>query len=595
MRFIIAIGVFVVAAILLGVGVTQKIFFAGPEMVTLSASVDPSAPYTVIDGKTLTLHGTNPYITVSGASKGNFVGYGRTDDVKAWIGADDYETLGYSTKQSKFVLAEGKNPDINTQEAGLVELPEQTILNPAGSDLWLGEASAKKTATVPTELDKGMSAIIASDGKANAPGEVTISWPLPSAVPFATGFIIIGGVLALIGLVLYLWALRHDRNSQGPRRRGRGPKPPKPRAISLPTPKSLVSAQAKGRRSLNRGTAFVAIGLASALSLGLSSCSPFQAPKAPEAATPSATPTPGIEGEPPAVTQRQLGVILEKISDTVASADSTMDATLSATRLVGPAQEIRAANYAIRKADGSVAALPALAASPITFDMPQASDTWPRQVIAVVQNEKDPSVPTMGMMMIQNSPRENYHIEYLVTLEPNAAVPTVAPANVGSALVMPDSKLLLISPDQLSAAYGSVLMQGEASPYYGLFDLTADSLVSQVGKSYKDQKIASVSGRASVEFSQSAGSGVPMGLATLDSGAIVTVGLNETETVKPTEGGASVSLEGQAKTLSGITSSPTGVESTYGMQLAFYVPPLGSKDKIRLLGYTQGLIAAKGL
>lgn len=595
MRFIIAIGVFVVAAILLGIGVTQKLFFAGPEMITLSASVEPSAPYTVIDGKTLTLHGTTPFITVSGASQGNFVGYGRTDDVKAWIGADDYETLGYSTKQSKFVLAEGKNPDINTQEAGLVELPEQTILSPAGSDLWLGEASAKKNATVPTELDKGMSVIIASDGKANAPGEVTISWPLPSAVPFATGFIIIGGILALIGLVLYLWALRHDRNSQGPRRRGRDPKPPKPRAISMPKPKSLVSAQAKGRRSLNRGTAFVAIGLAGALTVGLSSCSPFQAPKAPDAATPSATPTPGIEGEPPAVTQRQLGVILSKIADTVASADSTMDATLSATRLVGPAQEIRAANYAIRKADGSVAALPALAASPITFDMPQASDTWPRQVIAVVQNEKDPSVPTMGMMMVQNSPRENYHIEYLVTLEPNAAVPTVAPANVGSALVMPDSKLLLISPDQLSAAYGSVLMQGEASPYYGLFDLTADSLVPQVGKSYKDQKIASVSGRASVEFSQSAGSGIPMGLATLDSGAIVTVGLNETETVKPTEGGASVSLEGQAKTLSGITSSPTGVESTYGMQLAFYVPPLGSKDKIRLLGYTQGLIAAKGL
>jgi len=86
-----------------------------------------------------------------------------------------------------------------------------------------------------------------------------------------------------------------------------------------------------------------------------------------------------------------------------------------------------------------------------------------------------------------------------------------------------------------------------------------------------------------------------MGLATLDSGAIVTVGLNEVETVKPTEAGASVSLEGQAKTLSGISSSPTGVESTYGLQLAFYVPPLGSTEKIRLLGYTQGLIAAKGL
>jgi hypothetical protein len=216
-------------------------------------------------------------------------------------------------------------------------------------------------------------------------------------------------------------------------------------------------------------------------------------------------------------------------------------------------------------------------------------------VIAVVQNEADPSIPTMGIMMIQNSPRENYHVEYMVTLEPNASVPTVAPANVGSALVAPDSKLLLISPDQLSAAYGSVLASGVDSPYYGLFDLTADTLVTQVGKEYKDQKSSAISGRASIEFSQSAGSGAPLGLATLDSGAIVTVGLNEVESVRPTETGASVSLEGQAKLLSGITSSPTGVESTYGLQLAFYVPPLGSPDKIRLLGYTQGLIAARGL
>ena len=277
------------------------------------------------------------------------------------------------------------------------------------------------------------------------------------------------------------------------------------------------------------------------------------------------------------------------------NADAALDSSLSSTRLIGPAQEIRAANYAIRQADGSVAALPALAATPITFTMPQATNSWPRQVIAVVQNEADPSIPTMGIMMIQNSPRENYHVEYMVTLEPNASVPTVAPANVGSALVAPDSKLLLISPDQLSAAYGSVLASGVDSPYYGLFDLTADTLVTQVGKEYKDQKSSAISGRASIEFSQSAGSGAPLGLATLDSGAIVTVGLNEVESVRPTETGASVSLEGQAKLLSGITSSPTGVESTYGLQLAFYVPPLGSQDKIRLLGYTQGLIAARGL
>ncbi|MDH6277466.1 hypothetical protein M2118_000417 [Aurantimicrobium minutum] len=594
MRFLIAIGVFTVAAVLLGVGVVQKVFFAGDEYTTLTTTVEPNAPYLVIDGKTLTLHGTNPVITVSGA-KETFVGFGRTEDVAAWIGTDDYDVLKYSTKKSDFVFGEGKSKVVEPANLETPALTEQPILTPAGSDLWLGEMVGKSTATLPTFLDNGMSAIIASNGTADAPGNVTIAWPLPSRIPFATGFIIGGGALALVGLVLYLWALRHDRNSQGPRRRGKLPKPPKPRALRMPTPKSLVSAAPKGRRGISRGSSFIALGLAGVLTVGLSSCSPYNSGQGVVQPTPTATQSVEIDGQPPAVTERQLQRILSKISETVTAADVALDPALSATRLIGPAQEIRAANYSIRKTDSSVAALPELAASPITFTMPQATATWPRQVIAVVQNEQDPSVPTMGIMMIQNSPRENYHVEYMVTLEPNAQVPTVAPANVGSALVPADSKLLLISPDQLSAAYGSVLTQGAESPYYGLFDFTSDTLVTQVGKDYKSQKAASVAENASLEFSQNSGSGQPLGLATMDSGAIVTVGLNEVETVRPTQTGASVSPEGLAKILSGVSTSTTGIESTYGLELAFYVPPLGSKDKIRLLGYTQGLISARGL
>lgn len=594
MRFLIAIGVFAVAAVLLGVGVVQKVFLAGDEYTTLTTTVEPNAPYLVIDGRTLTLYGTNPIITVSGTQE-TFIGFGRSEDVSGWIGSDTYDVLRYSVKQNDFVFAEGKSTSVKQGALETPALIEDPIVYPSGSDLWLGEVEGQSTATLATFLDKGMSAIISADGKTDAPGNVTIAWPLPSRIPFAIGFIISGGIVALIGLILYLWALRHDRNSQGPRRRGKLPKAPKPRALRLPTPKSLVSAAPKGRRGISRGANFIALGIAGALSLGLSSCSPYNSGQGVVEATPTATASVEIEGQPPAVTERQLQRILSKIADTVTDADAALDPALSSTRLIGPAQEIRAANYAIRKADATVAALPALAASPITFTMPQATATWPRQVIAVVQNENDPSVPTMGLMMIQESPRDNYHVEYMVTLEPNAQVPTVAPAKVGSALVPTDSKLLLISPDQLSAAYGSVLTLGVDSPYYGLFDFTSDTLITQVGKDYKAQKSASVAENASLEFSQNAGSGQPLGLATMDSGAIVTVGLNEIETVRPTQTGASVSPEGLAKILSGVSTSTTGIESTYGIELAFYVPPLGSTDKIRLLGYTQALISARGL
>lgn len=589
MRFIIAIGVLAIAAVLLATGVIQKAFFGGPEFETAEATLKPTAHYLVISGKSLGGRESAPLVTVSG-TKSTFVGYGRTEDVMAWIGSDKYEAVSVNKENQVSVKTGEYHVDEETIGVPVAE-KEQTIVNPAGSDLWVSEDSGERSSVVTMSSTEGMSVIIASNGETVAPGEITIDWPLPSRIPYANTFIIIGGILAVIGLILYLWALRHMRRQNGPRR---GAKAPQPKAIKMPRPKSLVSAAPKGRRSLGRGASFIALGMAGALTLGLASCSPLR-PAIQATPTPTANAQESLDGPPPAVTQAQLSLILTEISRTIGKADTDMDADLAATRLIGPALEMRKANYAIRKADASQAALTAFSSTPITLTMPQATDGWPRMVYAVVQNAQDPTLPTLGYALVQNTPRENYHVEYVVTLEAKAKVPTVASPEIGSAWVQPDSKLLLLPPGDLSAAYGSVLMDGESSPYYGLFDLTNDTLVPQVGKSYKDQKKATNSDLSSLEFTQNAGSGLPLALATLDSGAIVTVGLNEIETSRPTQTGATVSPEGLVKLLSGTSSSPTGIESTYGLELVFYVPPLGSEDKIRLLGYSSGLIAARGL
>ena len=591
MRFILAIGVFIVAAALLGTGVIQKAFFGGPEFVTVSAELNTTSSYAVISGKSLRAYDGIPTIIVSGA-KTNFVAYGRTEDVLAWIGQDRYDRISLTNEKSELSIRKG----ILRAPSDIVQVPadltEQNIVNPAGSDLWLGEDFGERSALLPANASRSMSAIIASDGVERAPGDITIQWPLPSRIPYANLFIIVGGALALVGLLLYLWALRHYRNRNGPRRGGGAPKP---KSISMPKPKSLTSAAPKGRRALGRGQSFIALGVIGAVTLGLAGCTPLRPTTEVSTPTPTSEDIESLEGPAPAVTELQLDRILAKVSATIAQADAELNSDLAGTRLIGPALEMRNANYSIRRADGAQPALSALTPGPVTFLMPQATESWPRIVFTVVQDETDPTIPTSGMVLVQNSPRENYHIEYIVTLEPNASVPTVASPEVGSALVQSDSKLLLIAPDQLAEAYGSVLILGTESPYYGLFDFETDTLVTQVGKDYKDQKRSSVSERASLDFTQTPGSGEPLALATLDSGAIVTVSLNEVETVKPTQAGASVSPEGQAKILSGITSSTTGVESVYGIELAFYVPPLGSTEKIRLLGYTQGLISARGL
>jgi hypothetical protein len=56
--------------------------------------------------------------------------------------------------------------------------------------------------------------------------------------------------------------------------------------------------------------------------------------------------------------------------------------------------------------------------------------------------------------------------------------------------------------------------------------------------------------------------------------------------------GAAITTTGAVKVLSTITSSMTGIEADYQYQLLFYVPSLGSTEKIRLLGYSYALTSA---
>lgn len=576
MRLVIAIATFVLAFILLAVGLTQKIFFSGTEFLSVTQRVTTSTPYLVIDGEVLAQHEGDPYVSAAGSGT-VMVAYGTSKDVQSWLGGVAYDQLGQEKDSTKIVAS-------TVPAKGVTDFK---IVNPAGSDMWINESSAPDRATVQTKSNSGYQAIVAANGTADAPGEITIAWPLPSRAPWATGFLIAGGVLALVGLTLYLWALRHLRREQGPRRRGGGPKPPRG-ALKASRPKRVIQPR-RGRRALTR-IALPVVGLSTALTMGLSGCSPFQTGQNAS----NATTTPGATKNFPVVTEAQFARIMGRTAATIAEADKALNTDQAATRLVGPALQTRAANYEIRRKDGAQAALAAVPGQPISLLMPQSTESWPRTIMAVMQNANDPSVPTTGVVMIQNSARENYRIEYLVSLEPNATVPKIAPATVGSAGVAADSKLLLMSPTQVGVAYGDVLANGAASQYYNSFDLAADTLAKQIGKEYKDKKIASIADKAVLTFTQSAGSGVPLSLSTLDSGAIVAVGLDETERVKP-KPGSSVTPEGQAKLLSGLGATATGFEDVYALQMIFYVPPLGSKDKIRLLGFAQGLIAARGL
>ncbi|MDQ1128779.1 hypothetical protein [Microbacterium sp. SORGH_AS_0888] len=316
--------------------------------------------------------------------------------------------------------------------------------------------------------------------------------------------------------------------------------------------------------------------------------------------TPAATPTPTVvdaEGQQrPAVTDAQAGQIVQRIAQTVAQADASTDANLAATRLDGAALAARTTDYTLRKQIPDYKALPAIPSDSLQIILPQAYDEWPRTVMVVA----DQSTTSTIMMLTQKDPWSNYKLVYTGDLGGSTQLPDLAPWYIGASQVPPDSTFLTIPPEKLAAAYADVLTNGANSASATLFDESADAFSKNVAADRQkrlDEFNSTATKTGTLEFGAAAGSQTPLALATLESGAIVAVTIDETDTVKPSQADVLIKLENNptVKALTGVSESQTGVTTTFQDQLFFYVPAQGSSEQIRVLGYSSNILDAKVL
>jgi hypothetical protein len=217
-RFIAAIVVFAVALVFLGTGIAFKVF-SGPRSVSEVVTLPGSAQYAVVDSSVLSVRPGVQNVVLSGG-KTNVVGYGRTIDVLSWIGESPYlnVTRGSTGRISPRLIT----PEVTE---GAVA---PTILNPAGSDMWLEQSSGDAAATLSMNLPPDMSVILSSDGVEPVSPNVAFVWPLAPPTflwMLDDQLLFLGGGITLVGIALYLWAISHYRAKQGPRRKT--PKPPK--------------------------------------------------------------------------------------------------------------------------------------------------------------------------------------------------------------------------------------------------------------------------------------------------------------------------------------------------------------------------------
>ncbi|MBT1634143.1 hypothetical protein [Clavibacter michiganensis] len=615
MRFVLAIATFVVAALMIGLGIAQHTFLAGPDRITASTSSAGGAAYTVIDGKTLNAH-PGLQDTVARGEGEVFAAYGPTTDVEAWVGTSPYTRV--AVDEAGALTSEVVEPEASTPtpapsatpapegDSGTPATVTSAVTDPRGSDLWLSEQTGEGELSLSTRLPDDVSVILATDGTAAAPAEVTLSWPSEGESPWVLPLVIGGIVLLIVGLVLYLLALRHLRRSRGPRRnlppRG-GPRIPRigpaaRRAALTAGTGAAPPAPRRGRRSMIALPVLVVTGLA------LSGCTAQGAPAALTAgvdSTPTPTPTSSLDAareaedaDPPVVTEDQAARIVSRVSEVATAADQALDADQLAPRFAGPALQERTSDYTVRKAKPDIAAVPAIPAGDLQLTLPQATVAWPRTIAAVVKDPDADDAPTLSLTLVQTSPRENYRVLYAMPISTTAALPDVAPAAIGAARLAPDVKLLAVQPDQLSAAYADLLNKGDQSEFAALFDATDDGVRAQDAKRKVDFP-ASIGETGSVEFSATADSATPVAMSTVESGALVSVTVKLGIVAKPTAQGAKVNANPEVQAITGLTDSAKGFDTVRTAQMLMYVPPVNSGEKIRLYASSTHITSAKEL
>lgn len=581
MRFVLAIVSFMLAAVMIGFGIAQQTILATPDEVSVSVETDGTAPLTVVDGAAFNAYSGNQTISVTGPGR-IVAAYGSTSDVLAWVGDASYN----------MVTIDPESGDLVTET---ISGSEQEVPDPYNSDLWLENYTADLKLALTVKIPTDVSFILAADGVEPAPNAVSLSWPLDNTTPWATPLIMGGAAILLLGLIFLMWAVHHLRRAGGPRRKlQKMPKvPKKPRY--KPSKRSAKAGESTTLNTTKR-VAVPAVLLSALILSGCTVTSPSGTPEDASAPTPSPTSTSeGSKTASPAVAVRQVEKIVARVSAVSLEADESRDADLIETRFTEAALEYRLANYKMRKADSSIALPVAIPDGPVQLTLPQQTDSWPRTVFTIILDETDSTVAPIALFLEQASPRENYKVSYSMNLEPSVVFPDVAAASAGTSRLAADSGLLRSSPTEVALDYAEILEQDVDSDSYLDFDAEGDSLRVNVGLAVKNKEKAELSSTATLTYGHELGSADPIAMATIDAGAIVAVHLYETKIAKPKEDGSAVTFSGQTKALSGISITETGIKSTYGDQLLFYVPAAGSGEKIVLLGYTQGLVAASEL
>ncbi len=567
MRVKTAVPIIIAGVLLMLIGIGQRTFWAPPETVTFSVPAGAeTGPVTVIDAAARNNDAGDVDITVK--SGGPFtLAVGRAADVDAWVGdAAHLRVTGVGDEELETEFTEG----------------EATVPDPRGADLWTSEETAEGSVSHswinPAEGD--FSILLVSDGTAAAPSDISITEPNDASTPLAVPLIVAGALIAVLGIALLFVTPRSTGSG-----RGRPTPAPEGSRAYLRQQRAGAGRGARARRMVHP----VAVA-AAALLAGTAVAGPAAAQPAIQQQTKPAEGGSG-EGKPgaPAVLEPQLERILDSVATTVAEADAAADSKLLQPRTAGAALELRTAGYAVRAKDKKASAPAPVAGSPVLTRIVPTAGEWPRTVVALTKGEGNP-VP-QALVLTQEEPRTNYKLVSAIQMLPGTTFPASAAdgalkelaPDAGDGLAMAPQAAVAAIADFLTSPKGKHKETFEANSF-------ADAITGFQSGVVADRDNAA----ATISFRHVAQAPNTRALGTEDGGAVVFGYLKHTYSSVPKGRGDSIDLNGTIyETLTGREKTEKGIDVDYGEAVMMYVPPAGSKDKIRVIGAAQQLLAAK--
>ncbi|RAM35232.1 hypothetical protein [Arthrobacter globiformis] len=572
LRFKTAVALVLLGLLTLLAGIGQKTFWAPAETVTATASAGEAAPLTVIDQKLRTLEGGTVTIKVKG--EGSFLlAAGRPDDVDAWVGKTAHNTVTGLSDDKKSLQV--KHTD-----------GEASAPSPAGSDLWVSteNASGELDYTWSAPADGDWSLLLAADGKKPAPSSVSMTFPNDTSMPWAVPLMVLGGLLIIAGGALLVLKPKGGapRDGGSSDNGAAGKAGDKQGSLFARRARAKAAAKAGERSSSARLSVVVAATTAAVLAGGAAAAQASTS----AAPTNSASAAPAASGTP-VVLDAQFRRILEQVASATDAGDAAKDAKKLAARVAGTELEVRTQNYKIRSRVASYDARMPVRSTKLLTTVVTDKREWPRSVMAVTQGEGN-VVPQL-LTLVQNSPRENYKLVGTSPLQPGTTFPAIVRGGTESLAADDKSGLLYSGQEALAgladrltkpnSTFKSKLVEGESSPYI------ADTLSYQadIVKDGVDGKFAfthKVVPESTVVF------------RTEDGGALVLGRLNFNFDGTPKAEGDKLSIGNDAAVLAGGKETTTGMVLKFAESVAVYVPPAASKDPMKLVAATRGLVGA---